>query len=184
MPQEHRGIANAVVVTGMSLGPAVGTYACGLSMARFGWRPVFIFVGLVSLVWVLPYLRYMPEHAHVTRAQPRRLASTMDILRRRNFWATSAGHFCSNYPFYFIIVWLPLYLVHERHLTMKQMAGKATLYYLAFAAIAPLAGWVADKLHSRRPRRQHRAQDRHGDGPRVDRRSAFCWPALPTAVSG
>ena len=143
VPQAHRGIANAVVVAGMSLGPAVGTYACGLSMARFGWRPVFIFVGLVSLVWVLPYLRYMPEHAHVTRrATP--AASTMDIFRRRNFWAASAGHFCSNYPFYFMIVWLPLYLVHERHFTMKQMAGEATLYYLAFAIVAPITGWAAD----------------------------------------
>ena len=59
----------------------------------------------------------------------------MDILRLRNFWATAAGHFCSNYPFYFMIVWLPLYLVHERHFTMKQMAGEATLYYLAFATL-------------------------------------------------
>jgi MFS family permease len=143
VPQEHRGIANAVVVAGMSLGPAVGTYACGLSMARFGWRPVFIFVGLVSLVWVLPWMRYMPEHAHVSRrATP--AASTMDILRQRNFWAASAGHFCSNYPFYFMIVWLPLYLVHERHFTMKQMAGEATLYYLAFAIVAPITGWAAD----------------------------------------
>ena len=143
VPQEHRGIANAVVVAGMSLGPAVGTYACGLSMARFGWRPVFVFVGLASLAWVLPYLRYMPEHVHVTRrATP--AASTIDILRQRNFWAASAGHFCSNYPFYFMIVWLPLYLVHERHFTMKQMAGEATLYYLAFAIVAPITGWAAD----------------------------------------
>lgn len=143
VPQTHRGVANAVIMTGMSLGPAVGTYACGLSMARFGWRPVFIFVGLASLVWVLPYLRYMPKHAHVDRrvAPP---ANTMNILRLRNFWATAAGHFCSNYPFYFMIVWLPLYLVHERHFTMKQMAAEATLYYLAFAAVAPLTGWAAD----------------------------------------
>jgi MFS family permease len=43
-----------------------------------------------------------------------------------------------------MIVWLPLYLVHERHFTMKQMAGEATLYYLAFAIVAPITGWAAD----------------------------------------
>lgn len=145
VPQEHRGICNAVVMTGMSLGPAIGTYACGMSMAHFGWRPVFVFIGGVSLLWVLPWLRYMPAHAHVDRrAAP--AISTMEVLRRRNFWATALGHFCSNYPFYFIIVWLPLYLVRERHLTMQQMSVKACLYYLAFAAIAPAAGWVADKF--------------------------------------
>jgi MFS family permease len=144
VPQEHRGISNAVVMTGMSLGPAVGTFACGLSMARLGWRPVFICIGLVSLLWIVPWLRYMPVHAHVDRrAAP--AVSTMEVLRRRNFWATALGHFCSNYPFYFMIVWLPLYLVRERHLTMQQMSVKACLYYLAFAAIAPVAGWVADR---------------------------------------
>jgi len=144
VPQERRGICNAVVMTGMSLGPAVGTYACGLSMARFGWRPVFIFIGLVSLLWVLPWLRYMPAHAHVDRRTAQAI-STMEVVRRRNFWAAALGHFCSVYPFYFMIVWLPLYLVRERHLTMQQMSVKACLYYVAFGAIAPAAGWVADR---------------------------------------
>ncbi len=144
VPQERRGICNAVVMTGMSLGPAVGTYACGMSMAHFGWRPVFVFIGGVSLLWVLPWLRYMPAHAHVDRRSAPAI-STMEVLRRRNFWAAALGQFCSNYPFYFMVVWLPLYLVRERHLTMQQMAVKACLYYLAFAAIAPVGGWVADR---------------------------------------
>ena len=145
IPQEHRGLANAVVVSGMSLGPAIGTFACGMSMARFGWRPVFISIGLASLLWIVPWLRYMPA---TKPAAERKVAgaSILDILRQRNFWAASAGHFCSNYPMYFLIVWLPLYLVRERHLTMQQMAVKGTLYYLAYAAMAPIAGWVADKF--------------------------------------
>jgi MFS family permease len=40
--QEHRGIANAVIVSGMTLGPAVGTLICGNLMGKYGWRPVFI----------------------------------------------------------------------------------------------------------------------------------------------
>jgi|SRR5215472_3961336 len=35
-PEEHHGIANAMIISGMSLGPAIGTYACGISMARYG----------------------------------------------------------------------------------------------------------------------------------------------------
>jgi len=145
VPQQHRGTANAAIVAGMSLGPAVGTYACGMSMAHFGWRPVFIVIGMVSLLWIVPWMRYKP--ANVAAGQrvvsP---ASTLDILRERNFWAASLGHFCSNYPFYFMIVWLPLYLVHERHLTMQQMAGKAAFFYLAYAVTAPITGWIADAV--------------------------------------
>jgi len=143
VPQQHRGTANAAIVAGMSLGPAVGTYVCGMSMARLGWRPVFVIVGLVSLLWIIPWMRYKPANnaAADRTASP---ATTLDILRERDFWAASAGHFCSNYPFYFIIVWLPLYLVHERHFTMQQMAGEAAFFYLAYAAMALTAGWVGD----------------------------------------
>ena len=58
--------------------------------------------------------------------------------------------FLSNYVLYFMIVWLPLYLVHERHLTMDQMARIASLFYLPLAASSPIAGWLADGKAIRR----------------------------------
>jgi ACS family D-galactonate transporter-like MFS transporter len=145
VPQQHRATANAMITSGMSLGPAVGTFACGLSMARYGWRPVFIVIGLVSLIWILPWLRYKPRNV-IGGARVSASVSVPEILRQNNFWGASVGHFCSNYPFYFMIVWLPMYLVRERQFTMQQMAREAALYYLAFAIISPLSGWVADKF--------------------------------------
>ncbi len=143
VPQQNRGLANAVVLGGMSLGPAIGTFACGLTMARYGWRPVFVFIGLVSLLWIVPWLRYRPTN-HSSNAGASSAVSVLEILRQRNFWAASAGHFCSNYPLYFMIVWLPLYLVRERGQSMQQMAVESAFYYLAFALMAPLSGWIAD----------------------------------------
>jgi len=32
------------------------------------------------------------------------------------------GHFTGNYTFYFVISWLPLYLVHERGFTVAEMS--------------------------------------------------------------
>lgn len=143
--QERRGICNAMIMAGMSLGPAIGTYSCGMSMARYGWRPVFIFIGVVSLLWVVPWLRYMPSN-HAAEDHRAAAASALEIARQRNFWAASLSHACSNYPLYFLIVWLPLYLVRERHLSMQQMAFVGSLYYLAFALMAPIGGAVADAL--------------------------------------
>ena len=143
VPQQHRATANAMIVSGMSLGPAIGTFACGMSMARYGWRPVFIAIGLVSLLWIVPWLRYKPQNT-IGGVRVSAAASVMDIFRQNNFWAASFGHFCSNYPFYFMIVWLPMYLVRERHFTMQQMAREAALYYVAFAIMSPVSGWVAD----------------------------------------
>jgi|SRR5579862_325215 len=143
VPQQHRGIANAMIISGMSLGPAVGTYACGISMARYGWRPVFVVIGLASLVWLLPWMIFMPSNTPARIASTNQV-STMRVLRERNFWATAVGQFCCNYPFYFLIVWLPLYLVRERHFTMQQMAKEAALYYILYAIVSPIVGWTAD----------------------------------------
>lgn len=143
VPEQHRGISNALIMSGMSLGPAVGTYICGISMSRYGWRPVFIAIGLVSLLWLIPWARYKPP-VSVSPARARTGVTTLRVLHERNFWATAVGQFCSNYPFYFVIVWLPLYLVRERHFTMQRMAAEAAVYYIVFAAVSPIVGWTAD----------------------------------------
>ena len=143
--QQHRGIANAAIISGMSLGPAVGTLACGDLMAAYGWRPVFLVLGFASFLWLVPWIKWMPK-ASVVSERFVCPASFGEILRRRAFWGAALGHFCSNYPFYLMIVWLPFYLVSERHFSMQQMAREGALFYLMYATVAPITGWIADSF--------------------------------------
>jgi len=143
VPQEHRGLANAIITCGMTLGPAVGTLGCGRLMATYGWRPVFVVLGFVSLIWVGPWIRWMPK-APADLERSVCPASVGEILRRRAFWGAALGHFCLNYPLYLMIVWLPYYLVSERHLSMKQMAEEGALFYLMYAIASPILAWIAD----------------------------------------
>ena len=144
LPEHHRGFASGALMSALRFGNVVGTFGAGFLMARFGWRPVFIGVGLVSLAWLPAWTRWMPRNglvlAHPVDADPGSAA----ILRQRSFWGTCAGHFSSNYLFYFMITWLPMYLVLERHLSMATMTGIAGAYYSvdAFSAIA--SGWLQD----------------------------------------
>src|SRR5580658_4356181 len=55
-PTDRRGAANGVVLLGQFAGPAVGTLAGGLILAHFGWRAVFLGLGAVSLLWLIPWL--------------------------------------------------------------------------------------------------------------------------------
>src|SRR4029453_8418059 len=55
VPAGGRGIANAIISTGIALGPAAGTLAGGLILASHGWRAIFITFGLVTLIWLLPW---------------------------------------------------------------------------------------------------------------------------------
>jgi ACS family D-galactonate transporter-like MFS transporter len=145
VPQGHRGLANAIITCGMTLGPAVGTLGCGRLMGIYGWRPVFIVLGFVSLIWVVPWIRWMPK-APADLERSVCPASVGEILRRRAFWGAAIGHFCLNYPLYLMIVWLPYYLVTERHLSMKQMAEEGALFYVMSAVASPILAWIADHL--------------------------------------
>jgi MFS family permease len=59
--ERQRGVANSVVGAGQRLGPAFGILFGGTLVARFGWRPFFIVLALVSLLWLSPRLQCMPR---------------------------------------------------------------------------------------------------------------------------
>src|SRR5206468_1664370 len=60
-------------------------------------------------------------------------------------WGTCAGLFSGNYLNYFLITWLPFYLVRTRHFSMDQMAKIGGTAYLLAAVSTALAGWLSDR---------------------------------------
>jgi MFS transporter, ACS family, D-galactonate transporter len=140
--EHHRGFANAVITAGVKCGPAAGALGAGLLMVHYGWRPVFIGIGLLSLIWLPLWMKWMPRADGLVHSGicPR----AVDILRQRQFWGVCAGLFCGAYYLYFILTWLPLYLVREQHLSMEQMVKITALYYLVDAAAAVATGSLAD----------------------------------------
>lgn len=144
LPEQHRGFASGALMSALRCGNAVGTLGPGLLMAKFGWRPVFIGLGLISLPWLPAWRKWMPRAEQPVASSVKAGPSFQAILSQRSFWGTCAGHFAANYLFYFMITWLPSYLVRERHLPMVAMTGIAGLYYAVDAASAVLAGWLQD----------------------------------------
>jgi len=142
VPEYRRGFANGAIVAAMKCGPVVGTLGAGFLMAKYGWRPVFIGIGLLSLVWLPAWTRVMPRAA--ASANPGFCPRVIDILRQRSFWGSAAGGFCLAYPLYFMVTWLPFYLAHEQHLSMRDMVNNAALYYAVDAAAAFATGWTTD----------------------------------------
>jgi MFS family permease len=104
---------------------------------------VFIDIGLISLLWLPAWARWKPKGKaafHSAAASP----GFAEVLRQRSFWGASGGHFGNNYQLYFMVTWLPYYLVHERHLALSTMAKTAGVYYLLEAVSSTTTGWVAD----------------------------------------
>jgi MFS family permease len=153
------GGANGLMAFGYSVGPAVGTVAGGLIMTSFGWRASFVVFGALSLLWLWPWSRVRVAPARSANAIPADVISTRaiplatatanpsfkEILSQRGLWGTSIGLFASNYGFYFILAWLPDYLVKARGFSILSMAGLASAAYLVNGIAALASGWATDR---------------------------------------
>ncbi|HEY1881066.1 MAG TPA: MFS transporter [Caulobacteraceae bacterium] len=146
LPPARLGAANGLIGIGLALGPAVGTWAGGNLMAVSGWRASFLIFGVASVLWLLPWRAVTRDLNVADLTEPRAPSpSYFEVIRRRELWGASLGHFCGNYAFYFVISWLPLYLVQERGFSMTEMAGLAGMIYAVYAVSCPLSGWLADR---------------------------------------
>jgi ACS family D-galactonate transporter-like MFS transporter len=144
--EQQRGRANALVDAGTKLGPAIGMLTGGMLMARYGWRPVFVVLGLGSLFWLPAWFKWIPRAYRPAGDPKSEGAGFGEILSRRSAWATVAGHFCGNYFWYFLLTWLPYYLVRERGFSMDGMAVVTAVAYCVTAFSTTTAGWLADRL--------------------------------------
>ena len=142
--ESHRGIGNAAIMAGLSLGPAVGMLVGGTVMGRFGWRPFFLILGFGSLLWLIPWLAWMPTGTTAAAADEHKI-SVRDFFRLRSAWGTCLGQFCINYGLYFLVAWLPFYLVRGRNLSMNQMARVGGLVFFLSAAAAMVTGKLSDR---------------------------------------
>lgn len=148
VPPGRLGAANGVVGFAYLFGSAVGTFAGGLLMDRFGWRSAFWCFGAIPLLWLIPWSRVrLPAGSRAAGAAA--APTYRDVLGQRALWGTSLGHFSGNYTFYFLVTWLPYYLVRERGFSLAATASFASQAFLVNALAALGAGWVIDRLGER-----------------------------------
>ena len=144
----RQGAANAALSIGLALGPAFGTLAGGLLLASLGWRWLFGVVGIATLLWLLPWIitikRLPPPAVHIgaTGDGP----TYLQILVTRAALSLSLSQACWGFGLYFLVTWLPLWLVEVRHYSLQNMAWIGALAFAAQAVAALIGGQVNDVL--------------------------------------
>ena len=142
--EHRRGFANSVLMSGLALGPALGVLVGGNAVARFGWRPFFVALGIAGLFWLPLWWACRPPRA-ASGQTGQNAAGYLDILLHRSAWGTCIGQSAINYYLYFLVTWLPFYLVRGRHLSMTVMAQDGTLLFLMSAASSAVTGKLGDR---------------------------------------
>jgi MFS family permease len=149
VPVEGLGRANGIVALGYLVGPGIGIWAAGLLIDHFSWRGTFLIFGMLSLLWLAPWSAVKLPKLATARSD----ASTPTwgmVLKQKGLWGTSLGLFSSNYMWYFILSWLPAYLVNERGFSMHAMEYLGTAGYLINGLSALIMGWSIDRYVARR----------------------------------
>jgi sugar phosphate permease len=133
--QEDRGLAISIAFSGASLGPAIAPPVLTWLMLGWGWRAMFITVGIagVALAFIWWSLYRDPSHhafsaeqmlelpdEHTPLAERLNLAHVLELLRYRTFWGMVLGNFGLVYLAWLYITWLPGYLEIERHMSIAK----------------------------------------------------------------
>ncbi len=157
-----RGLATGIFNCASSLGTAIAAPLLTFLMLAFGWRWMFMIMGvaglLVAAVWYSVYRnpaevmlteeeqRYRTEGDPPGRRERVTLREWRLLFRFRTTWGMILGYFGCIYLTWIYTAWLPGYLEIERHMSVK---GAGLLSFIPFAwgvAGGVSGGWFADVL--------------------------------------
>lgn len=143
----------------------IGIFSAGLPVAylatTFGWRTMFLLVGVVSLCFSL-LIGYLPRgHAGKDEAAEKEqpiwsrasIDSLRSLLRVPAFIGILLAFALSGAAYFILFTFLPLFIFENFGLSMENAAFQATFYTQAGALILnPIFGAFADKWSANTPR--------------------------------
>lgn len=153
--QRERGTVTAIYLTGVRVGQALINFFGAYFLALYDWKLFFIVIGLVPLIWLLPWSRFLGkwEAAPVVtdRAKPAAadhvgFVDSLRLLKNRSVFGIFLGFFAYDYAWFVFITWLPSYLSGERGFTKTEMGIYSAMPFLAMSVVIVLSGIFSDYL--------------------------------------
>jgi len=151
------GIVNASTTLGQAIAPPILT----VTMLAFGWRGMFMIIGvpglLLSIVWYAFYRDRdrttldEAEQAYLSsvprgKASGISLSQWLGLFRLRTMWGMMLGFGGINYTVWLYMSWMPNYLEAEHHISIAATGIIAIIPFLCGAVGMMLSGILADLL--------------------------------------
>ena len=160
-----RGLPTGIWNCTSSLGPAIAPPILTALMIGFGWRWMFVILGIVGVVvaaaWLLTYRdasetqfteserRYLTEGEEALVQKPVSLSDWLGLFRFRTTWGLVIRFFGVVCMGWLYLAWLPGYLELQRHMSIPKTGIVAAIPF-AFGVLGSIGGgWIADWLMRR-----------------------------------
>jgi len=154
-----RSRATGLHYTGGYIGMVLGGFGGGYFGQLYGWRPVFLVLGLVGLVYTAILFATMRSTEVRDTAGDGPMAragfrdSISELLHTRGYLTLLTVFTIVGICNWMVYTWMPLYLYEHLHLTLAE-AGFAATFYLQAGSLGgtALGGWLADRWSRVNPR--------------------------------
>jgi len=151
--EQRRGIAIGIYMSGSKFGPAIGATLSALLIQSYGWRAMFLILGIAGLLWLLPWL-VLAKNDGGTVAPAAAASSAPDapmrtLLASPILLGVIIGTFSYMYFVYFCMTWMPAYLQEARGLSLSASGFYTTFSFAGMAVMSIIGGLAADWIIER-----------------------------------
>jgi predicted MFS family arabinose efflux permease len=138
------GLANAVAISGMSVGQLVMVAALASVLVEIGWRPVFVWIGIAHLL-LLPLLFALPRHGAAQSGEARRLSLSLgEAASKRQFWLLLGVYAICGLDDFFVTTHVAAF-AQDRGMSALTAGHLLALMGLTGLAGVIASGWVSDR---------------------------------------
>ena len=166
-PQKERALAQGIFGGAASMGSIVAPILIPALFLAFGWRTTFVIVGMMGIIWVIPWLLInkkgpkdhpwitAEERDYILSGQPEckvandTAKSWGQLLGEKKNYAVILGRFFLDPIWWMFVTWLPIYLIEVFNLDIKQIAMSAWVPYVGAAIGSIAGGWFSGLLINR-----------------------------------
>ncbi|UII31625.1 MFS transporter [Fulvivirga ulvae] len=168
-PTKERAFAQGLFNSGAAIGGIIAIPLIGLLTIHFHWQTIFILVGLVGLLWLIPWMvlvkappRKHPwisdeERAYILKGQKNESEEESDepdgynpgtgeLLSRRQSWGVIIASAAIDPIWWLFVFWIPIYLFEVYGMDVKSVALYGWVPYVG----AMLGAWFGGLLAQNR----------------------------------
>lgn len=160
-PARERSLAQGIFGTGASFGGVIAYPIVAYLVIAFGWKGTFLAVGMLGILWIVPWLivnKATPEkHPWLTREEADHILvcevtpgetkmpesavplSWKELLKLKATWGLLLARFFIDPVWWLFVTWLPTFMKEYYHFDLKQIGGFTWIPYV-FASLGGLAG--------------------------------------------
>jgi len=149
--EKKRGFAIGLFMSGSKFGPAIGSVLAALLIETYGWRAMFLILGLAAMLWLLPWLWFVKDDRATGSAAAPASGTAGDasigrLLASPILLGIIVGTFAYMYFVYFCMTWMPAYLREARGLSLTSSGIYTTFSFAGMATMSIIGGWLADRM--------------------------------------